>query len=138
MPGGGSLRRGGPASRGGGPDLGLGGPAGGRAGGGGLGAAVAAPSAQRQNLKITVASQTARGGGPPGPHPREAQGFLGLGVQPPGVGAGSRGQTRFTDGKAEAQAGRRNRGGLASSWPGQDQEAERGESASRRVGPCRA
>ena len=60
----------------------------------GSGPAVAAPPAQRQNLKIASASQTEHAEGKPRPHPRAAQGFLGLGVQPPppglldGLGAG--------------------------------------------------
>lgn len=111
-------------------------------GGGGLAAAVPAPPVQRQNLKIAVTSQTARGRGSPGPHPREAQGFLGLGVQPPGVprvGWGATGTRGPPSAKASgwgvgarlvlhtrglrlrpvgATAGR----GLAS-WPGKDREA---------------
>lgn len=47
----------------------------------GLAPAVAARLAQRQNLKIATASQTEHAEGKPRPHPREAQGFLGLGVQ---------------------------------------------------------
>ena len=47
----------------------------------GLAPAVAARLALRQNLKIASASQTEHAEGKPRPHPREAQGFLGLGVQ---------------------------------------------------------
>ena len=47
----------------------------------GLAPAVATRLALRQNLKIASASQTEHAEGKPRPHPREAQGFLGLGVQ---------------------------------------------------------
>lgn len=62
----------------GGPDIGR------RAGGGDLAAAVAAPPAQRQNLKIAVTSQTARGGGAPGPTHGKRRAFWDLESGPRG------------------------------------------------------
>lgn len=122
--------------------------------GGGLAAAVAAPPVQRQNLKIANASQTEQGEWTLRPHPREAQGFLGVGVRPPGGSAiggcgglaaqvraesrgaaaergvgedGARGTAFLEEGTAQAKTWRR------MGHP----RAKRGQLGGRPVGPCR-